>query len=69
MKENNQNKMPNVPITKEYKEGDLYDVPYEGSLGLLALGHVGLRLWREKRRKIDDNKKFNPKKRKAQKKG
>jgi len=69
MKENNQNKMPNVPITKEYKEGDLYDVPYEGSLCLLALGHVGLRLWREKRRKIDDNKKFNPKKRNAQKKG
>jgi len=71
MKENNQNEvpeMPDVPVTKEYKEGDLYEIPYEGSLGLLALGHVGLKLWREKRRKINTNKKFNPKKQKEPKK-
>lgn len=28
------------------KEGT-YDIPVEGSLGLLALGAVGLRAWRE----------------------
>lgn len=27
-----------------------YEVTPEGSLGLLALGHIGLRLWREKRK-------------------
>ncbi|MFN8283521.1 MAG: hypothetical protein U0U67_09925 [Chitinophagales bacterium] len=26
-----------------------YEIPIEGSLGLLALGHIGLQLWREKR--------------------
>jgi len=28
--------------------GDEYDLPLEGSLGLLALGYVGLMKWREK---------------------
>jgi len=27
-----------------------YEIPVEGSLGLLALGHIGLKLWREKRK-------------------
>ena len=27
----------------------LFDVPVDGSLGLLALGYKGLMLWREKR--------------------
>ena len=31
------------------KVGDEYNVPVEGSLGLLALGAVGLIAWREKR--------------------
>jgi hypothetical protein len=26
-----------------------YQIPVEGSLGLLALGHIGLQLWRDKR--------------------
>ncbi len=26
-----------------------YEIPIEGSLGLLAIGHIGLKLWREKR--------------------
>ncbi|MBK8353283.1 MAG: hypothetical protein KA174_07780 [Chitinophagales bacterium] len=26
-----------------------YEIPIEGSLGLLAIGHIGLQLWREKR--------------------
>lgn len=30
--------------------GDVYDVPVEGSLGLLALGSVGLKAWRQKKR-------------------
>ena len=31
------------------KSGSVYDVPKEGSLGLLALGDVGLQAWRAKR--------------------
>lgn len=34
---------------KSYQPGDTYEIPVEGSLGLLALGHIGLKLWREKR--------------------
>ena len=30
-------------------DGKAYEVPVEGSLGLLALGYVGLKAWREKR--------------------
>ena len=26
-----------------------YQIPIEGSLGLLAIGYIGLQLWREKR--------------------
>jgi len=29
--------------------GAVYDIPVEGSLGLLALGAVGLQAWRRKR--------------------
>lgn len=29
--------------------GENYDIPAEGSLGLLALGYIGLMAWREKR--------------------
>lgn len=29
--------------------GEAYDIPVEGSLGLLALGFAGVMLWREKR--------------------
>lgn len=33
------------------KNGNPYPIPKEGSLGLLALGHVGVLAWRAKRRK------------------
>jgi len=33
----------------QYKKGDKYIVPPEGSLGLLALGHQGLAAWRKAR--------------------
>ena len=34
-------------------DGQSYDIPYEGSLGLLAMGYEGVRLWREKRNQIN----------------
>jgi len=36
---------------KEYKPGDVYEIPPEGSLGLLALGYRGLEVWREAQQK------------------
>jgi len=33
----------------QYKKGDKYTVPPEGSLGLLALGYQGLVAWRKAR--------------------
>ncbi len=42
---------------QEYQAGDKYEIPYEGSLGLLALGHIGLKLWREKRAEVDAQRK------------
>lgn len=33
-------------------EGKKYDIPVEGSLGLLALGYVGLMAWRAKRNEV-----------------
>jgi len=32
--------------------GEPYHIPAEGSLGLLALGHIGLLAWREKRNAV-----------------
>jgi len=53
--------MPQTPKTpkketassepKEYKPGDTYEVPAEGSLGLLALGYRGLEAWRKAQQK------------------
>lgn len=37
------------PVQLRTKDGAPYDVPVEGSLGLLALGYVGLMAWREAR--------------------
>ena len=31
-------------------DGTDYEIPVEGSLGLLALGYVGLMKWRERRK-------------------
>lgn len=45
MKENNKE----IKITKE-------QIPAAGSLGLLALGDVGVRLWKEAKKKKDEEK-------------
>ena len=34
------------------ESGEPFDIPADGSLGLLALGYVGVMLWREKRKEI-----------------
>ena len=34
------------------KDGKAIDVPHEGSMGLLGLGHVGLFAWRAKRKEL-----------------
>lgn len=39
-----------LPIEVKTKTGENYDVPVEGSLGLLALGYKGLIAWRKKRK-------------------
>ncbi len=36
------------------KEGFPFDIPVEGSLGLLALGDLGLLAWRQKRTKFKE---------------
>lgn len=33
---------------KDKEQEKIYEVPEEGSLGLLALGDLGLKAWREK---------------------
>lgn len=38
----------NVQITD--LNGENYDIPVDGSLGLLALGYIGLEAWRNKYR-------------------
>ena len=40
-----------TPQTPELKtpDGKAYEIPVEGSLGLLALGYVGLMAWRAKK--------------------
>ena len=37
-----------IPLLRT-KDGEDFDIPVEGSLGLLALGYVGLMAWRQKR--------------------
>jgi hypothetical protein len=39
-----------------------YKITKQGSLGLLALGHIGVKQWREVRRKeLENQKDINPK--------
>lgn len=35
------------------KEEKVFEVPEQGSLGLLALGYVGLVAWRNKRKEVN----------------
>ena len=41
----------NVPISTPLitTDGQAFDIPIEGNLGLLAMGYVGMMLWRQKR--------------------
>ncbi len=38
-------------------DGELIDIPAEGSLPLLAIGYRGLMAWRAKRKEVMQNKK------------
>ena len=42
----------------EDQKSKAIEIPVEGSLGILALGHVGIKLWREAKAKSE---KENPK--------
>jgi hypothetical protein len=42
---------------KKPKEGDEYQIPVEGSLGLLALGYRGVQAWRKVRKEAFQNEK------------
>ena len=44
-----------VPLLRT-KDGEDFDIPEEGSLGLLALGYVGLMAWRQKRHEVKQQK-------------
>lgn len=39
----------NLNNSNQKKSKENFDIPVEGSLGLLALGAVGLKAWRKKR--------------------
>ena len=57
-----ENKNENNTVQPTYKAGDKYEIPVEGSLGLLALGHTGLKLWRAKRAEVAAAKKASQEK-------
>ena len=40
----------------ETETGQNYEIPEEGSLGLLAYGYLGLMAWRNKRRIVREEK-------------
>lgn len=44
--------MKNQNIELKTEHGEAFDIPEDGSLGLLALGYIGVMLWREKRQQI-----------------
>ena len=52
MKKNNENKK-SQDVKIMIKDGKEIDIPVEGSLGLLALGAVGIRAWRRKQKEIN----------------
>lgn len=47
-------------IELKTEDGQAFDIPVEGSLGLLALGYKGLMLWREKRKQAALDNTQNP---------
>ncbi len=44
------------PLLFRTKDGEDFEIPEEGSLGLLALGYVGLMAWRQKRNEVREQK-------------
>lgn len=48
MRKTKNNKSHQLPIKDQ--DGNEYEVPLEGSLGLLAAGYKGLMMWREKKK-------------------
>lgn len=48
--ENNQPQLINA------ETGEAFEIPEEGSLGLLALGYEGIMLWRAKKQEIQEQK-------------
>ncbi|MEM0992917.1 MAG: hypothetical protein AAGI49_07755 [Bacteroidota bacterium] len=48
--------MNNNNLQLKTARGQDFDIPEGGSLGLLALGYVGLMLWRERRQQIAKEK-------------
>ncbi|MBW6481849.1 MAG: hypothetical protein K0B10_02195 [Vicingaceae bacterium] len=60
------NKLPKIILNETREE---VEIPESGSLGLLALGAVGIKAWREARDKIatvSNEKKTTPKKNKKE---
>lgn len=55
------NKTPQTPELKT-PDGKAYEIPVEGSLGLLALGYVGLMAWRAKKIEVAQQSDFRRKK-------
>ncbi len=49
-------------MKKDNKKEDIIEIPYKvtpaGSLGVLALGHVGINAWREAKKNKQKNKTF-----------
>lgn len=52
MKDYKQKVKPNSPVLLKTREGHHVAIPFEGSLGLLALGDVGLILWRDEKERL-----------------
>lgn len=49
MKHNQQHVNADSPIRLKTRYGKQVSIPFEGSLGLLALGDIGLVLWRNEK--------------------
>ena len=49
--------MSDQPIKIKTEDGKLFDIPAEGSLGLLALGAIAVKPWREARKRAEAIKK------------
>ena len=44
------------PEQQIFLSNDKFEIPEEGMLGLLAIGDIGLKLWRQKRKEIEDKR-------------